>query len=213
MKLTKKSIPAILLGLFAVGILFPAYKDSLVVESHTLFILLMVSRVLLVLLLLSAIGTLYLLKREDIFHFQLRIGFVALFILDAAVFFLREPDDLANVFISILLVLLGYLVPLERSLKLATLLPYSVALVIEVAFYKELDFFTQGSIALVIGVENLVGLLSMRKDPVIAPPFYSFCSFSIAGGRNGSRTKTGTRTREGSREDSYHLQGTDRVTP
>lgn len=164
-------------SIVAVSSLFlfvPVYKDFLVIKNRLFLISIESARAIVLLIVIAGVFCLFRLKRDDIFSTLMRIAFIAAFALDIAIIFSRPPEDLSGVFLSILLLFLGFLVPFkDRRFNITVLLVYSIALLAAVLFYKKIDSIAKFNImAAVIGVYAIgawMSLTQLRSSKTVEP--------------------------------------------
>jgi len=170
-------------------LILPVYKDFLIIRYPLLLISIELARIALASLAVAAWLCLYGKKRDTLFALLLKIGFVASLALDILVIYSRAPEDLNGLFISLLLLLAGYLVPfMDRLFKSTVLIAYSVVLAATILFHKDTELIAKNNIIFAMIGIDAIGIrillnpqkLPERKEGDIsreAPASESFSAF------------------------------------
>lgn len=150
-------------------LILPIRKDFLVIRQPLLLISIELARIALASLAAAAWFCLHRLKRDDFFTLLLKIGFVAALALDILVVYSRAPEDLNGFFISLLLLLVGYLIPfVDRRFKVTGLIAYSAILVATILFHKNAELIAKNNIVFAMIGINAIGVwmsLKPQKHP------------------------------------------------
>ena len=157
----------VVLTLGAVFLALPVYKDFLVIGTDWLLYFIEAARAALFLLVMASLFFLYKAKREDLFALLVKFILVAALSLDLVVVYSRPSEDMNGLFISVLFILTGYILPFaDSSFSVSVLVSYSLALSAMVLVRKESGSFAKSDILLAVAGINAIGLwlLSRRRS-------------------------------------------------